>query len=524
LIKRYWHLTLIILFLVLVTGAFYLIYSLEEKINTGLDLSGGTQVILITEEESSEDSIKAAFTILKERIKKLKIVEPRVTMDESKRIIVQLPKVGNLEDILKVIINRGHLEFKIVKGVDIGLKYIEKEIEDTSNKEEEIKIESKESSIEKVEISTEEIEQTTSNILNKLNEKIGEENIEYEKISDTEFNLNLKKVDLQSTYMFIFQILMEESLEKETFERIEITKYDPIYGESIIINGHLKDIKPVGIHPQYPQIKNSVVLFLDKEVEESLKNLLKKNVGYTLSIVLDQIIKTVSNIDEQTIPTEDANLVQIPNIETLEEAEGIAIMLQTGSMPISFKIDRNVNITSTLGKDIINKSLIAISVGFILLFIFKLIYYRGFGLISIFSLILFLILLLSLIILTKAVFTISLISGLFLTVVIFLFSNIFIFEKVKEELYKGRAMITSIDFGFKNSIKDILYINVSIFIIATVIGYFGIEMVKRLSLPIIIGSILIIITLFIFTRSSLLLSSNIFKKHLLSPIFIKKVS
>ncbi len=158
-INRFWHITIIILFLVMVAGAFYLIYPPNEKIKTGLDLSGGIQIILSPEEEQSEDSIREAFLIIKDRIKRLKVVESRVTMDESKRILVQLPKIDNLESIISVIKNRGYLELKVVKGIDIGLKYIEKKEEESPKAEEEMKDKDKETIDGGVKISPEEIEQ-----------------------------------------------------------------------------------------------------------------------------------------------------------------------------------------------------------------------------------------------------------------------------------------------------------------------------------------------------------------------------
>lgn len=508
----------------MVAGAFYLIYPPDEKIKTGLDLSGGIQIILSPEEEQSEDSIREAFLIIKDRIKRLKVVESRVTMDESKRILVQLPKIDNLESIISVIKNRGYLEFKIVKGIDVGLKYIEKKEEEFSKAEEETKDKNKETTDEGVKISPEEIEQTTLRILDKLKEQLGEENIKYEKISDLEFNLKLKGANLQNTYIVILQLTMVEISESEIIERIEITKYDPIYGDAVAISGHLKDVKPIPAQRGYQEIKNSVILNLDKELQKRFKSLLEQNIGDDLSIVLDGAIRTITDISEETIPAEEANLIYIPNIETFEEAENITSMLQTGILPINFKIDNKIDVGPTLGEDIIYKSLITIYVGFALLLISMLIYYRGLGLVSVISLVLFLILLFSIVTLAKVMLTVYSFSGIFLAVGVYVFSNILIYEKVKEELKKGRSITTSIDFGFKNSLNDIFYINMSIFIITLVLNYFGTIQVKGLSLPVVIGSILTIIALLTFTRSSLLLSSGFLQKYLLKPFLRKNVN
>lgn len=501
-IKKYWHITIIILFLIFIAGVVYIIYPPFEKLKFGLDLSGGSQIILIPEDKVSEDFINKSFIIMKDRLSRLNLAEPRITMDESNRILVQLPKVENLNRVLNVIRNRGQLEFKIIEGVDIGLKYAEKE---------------------KIEISPEEVEQTTTNILDKLKEIVGEENIEYEKINDFEFNLRLKKIDIQRAYIAILQIIMQESAEKETFERIEFTKYDPVYGDKVEIGEHLKDAEPRSVHRQYPQIKNSVILFLDKEIEKKFRDLIEQNIGESLSVVLDGVIKSISAIDEETIPSEEVSTLYIPQIETFEEARNIATILQTGPMPVNFKVFENTNVGPTLGEDIIYKSLITISVSFLLLLIFILIYYRGPGLFSDIGFIFFSILLFSSMVLMKVVLTTFSICGIFMSITLFLFSNIYILEKIKDELKIGRAMIISVDFGFKNSLNDVLYINAAVFIISIMLNYMGTMQVRILSFPLIMGSILTIVTLFTFTRSSLLLSSNLFQKFRLIP-FLKRKS
>jgi protein-export membrane protein SecD len=526
LIKKYLHITIIILFLIFITGVAYIIYPPFEKLKFGLDLSGGSQITLIPEEKVSEDLINKSFIIMKDRLSKLNLSEHRITMDESNRILVQLPKVENLNGVLNVIRNRGQLEFKIIKGVDIGLKYIEKEKEDKAEETdntEKVEEKSEEPSKEKIKISPEEVEQTTTNILDQLKEIVGEENIEYEKISDVEFNLKLKKIDIQRAYIAVLQIIMQESEENETFERIEITKYDPVYGDKVEIGEHLKDAKPKYANRQYPQIKNSVILFLDNEIEKKFRDLIQQNIGESLSIVLDGVIKAISAIYEETIQPEEMSTLIIPGIETFEEAKNIATILQIGPMPVNFKILENTNVGPTLGKNTIYKYLITISVSFLLLLIFILIYYKGPGLFLDIGFILFLILLFSSMILMKIVITICSICGIFTSIALFLFSNIYILEKIKDELKIGRAMITSVDFGFKNSLNDVLYINAAVFIISTILNYMGTMQVKILSFPLIIGSILTIITLFTFTRSSLLLSSNLFQKFRLIP-FLKRKS
>jgi protein-export membrane protein SecD len=525
LIKKYWHITIIILFLIFIAGVVYIIYPPFEKLKFGLDLSGGSQITLIPEDRVSEDFIKESFMIMKDRLSKLNLAEPRITMDESNRILVQLPKLENLDGVLNVIRNRGKLEFKIIEGVDIGLKYIEKEKEDEAeetDKAEKTEEKSEEPSKERIEISPEEITQTTTNILDKLKEIVGEENIEYERINDVEFNLRLKKIDIQRAYMAILQIIMQESAEKETFERIEITKYDPVYGDKVEIGEHLKDAEPRSAHSQYPQIRNSVILFLDKEIEKKFRDLIEQNTGESLSIVLDGVIKSISAIDDETIPPEEVSTLYIPQIETFEEAKNIATILQTGPMPVNFKIFENTDVGPTLGKDIIYKSLITIAVSFLLLLIFILIYYRGPGLFSDIGFIFFLIPLFSSMVLMKVILTTSSICGIFMSIALFLFSNIYILEKIKDELKIGRAMITSVDFGFKNSLNDVLYINAAVFIISTMLNYTGTMRIRILSFPLIMGSILTIVTLFTFTRSGLLLSSNLFQKFRLIPFFKRK--
>ncbi len=118
------HITIIIIFIIIVGLSFYYIFrdSVGESIKLGLDLKGGTQIILKPVEQGTEEvtneALDKAQMIIMDRIDKLGISEPLVTRDYNKNLIIQLPGVSDRQRAIDVIGKTAQLEFKILQSID----------------------------------------------------------------------------------------------------------------------------------------------------------------------------------------------------------------------------------------------------------------------------------------------------------------------------------------------------------------------------------------------------------------------
>lgn len=118
------HITIIAIFIAIISVSLY--YILKEPINLGLDLKGGTQIILKPTERGGEEvttqSLDKAMLIIMDRIDKLGISEPLVTKDLSKNIVIQLPGVKDPDKAKEIIGKTAQLEFRLVTGTFISIK------------------------------------------------------------------------------------------------------------------------------------------------------------------------------------------------------------------------------------------------------------------------------------------------------------------------------------------------------------------------------------------------------------------
>ncbi|MDZ7838226.1 MAG: hypothetical protein U5N58_09875 [Actinomycetota bacterium] len=113
------HITIIVILAIIIGASLYYAYPFQSSIQLGLDLKGGTQLILKPvqqdSEEVTEESLDQAMFIIRERIDALGISEPLITRDYSENIVVQLPGVSDPDRAIEVIGKTAQLEFRIVE-------------------------------------------------------------------------------------------------------------------------------------------------------------------------------------------------------------------------------------------------------------------------------------------------------------------------------------------------------------------------------------------------------------------------
>ena len=170
-----------------------------------------------------------------------------------------------------------------------------------------------------------------------------------------------------------------------------------------------------------------------------------------------------------------AGYIEGENI-TFDRARTLSIQLESGSLPVALDLVRESTVDSLLGKESLKASLKAGLVGFGLILVFMIVYYRIPGLVAASSLMIYAAILLSLFKMLPVTLTLSGLAGLILSIGMAVDANILIFERLKEELRTGRSLISSIDIGFRRSWPAIRDSNISTFITCGILFYFGREL------------------------------------------------
>jgi len=278
-------------------------------------------------------------------------------------------------------------------------------------------------------------------------------------------------------------------------------------GQTLLTGAHLKNAKA-----SFDRFgRANVVLEFDEEGARLFEQATMRNVGKVLAITLDgQEIS--APVVEEPIPSGEASIV---GQFSVEEAQQLALLLRSGALPVEVKILENRSVGPTLGKDSINRGLKAGLVGLLLILVFMVVFYKGFGLIADLSLGICLLLVMGGLAILNATLTLPGIGGIILTIGMAVDANILIFERIKEELKMDKTFRASIEAGFSKAFRTILDANVTTLIAAIALLYFGSGPIRGFAVTLSIGIAVSMFTAIIVTKLILELMGQRFKKNAL---------
>ena len=208
-----------------------------------------------------------------------------------------------------------------------------------------------------------------------------------------------------------------------------------------------------------------------------------KNVGKLMAVVLDDQIQSVATIQQRLFRD-----VQISGSFTAEEANQLALVLKSGALPIKIKTEAERAIGPTLGADAIRSGAIAAVVGIGLVFLMLFFYYGlWFGLVGALGLLFSSVVILGMLAGFGATLTLPGIAGLVLTIGAAVDGNVISFERIKEEMHKGKGIKNSINAGYQHSTAAILDVNASHLLSALALYNYSTGPVKGFAVTLIIG-------------------------------------
>jgi SecD/SecF fusion protein len=223
------------------------------------------------------------------------------------------------------------------------------------------------------------------------------------------------------------------------------------------------------------------------------------------AVVLDGQVITAPSIDYTKYPEGiDATTgSQISGGFTITSAQELAQELQSGALPIKLQLISNSQVSATLGKTALNQGLVAGLVGFAIVCLFLLLFYRVLGAIAIGGLVIYGIYFFALIKLIPITLTLPGIAGLILTIGVAADANIVIFERVKEEIRGGRSIISGIATGYKRGFEAIVDANVVTFMTAFILFALATAEVKGFAFTLGIGTLVSLFTAVLATQAAL---------------------
>jgi SecD/SecF fusion protein len=223
------------------------------------------------------------------------------------------------------------------------------------------------------------------------------------------------------------------------------------------------------------------------------------------AIVLDREIKSFPSIDFDQYPDGISGNTgaQITGLDSLGEAKDLALVLQTGALPVEFRTIERTDVSATLGQDSLDQAKKAAFVGLLVVALFLLLVYRFLGLVAVIGLGIYAAFLYAAILILNVTLTLPGFAGLILTIGVAADANVVVFERIKEEVRAGKSVRAGIAAGYGKGFHTIVDANVVTLITAFVLFAVATAGVKGFALMLIIGTLLSLVTAVAATRAML---------------------
>ena len=228
------------------------------------------------------------------------------------------------------------------------------------------------------------------------------------------------------------------------------------------------------------------------------------NMNRPIATILDHRVQLVATINGRI---EDSG--QITGSFTQDEASDLALILEAGALPASITYIEERTVGPSLGADSIRHGMYASLTSLIVVLIFMVVYYRSAGVNAVIALLLNLLILLAALAYFSAVLTLPGIAGVILTIGMGVDSNVLIFERIREELRGGKSPVSAVDLGFKRAFLTIIDTHVTTVVSAVFLFLFGTGPIKGFAVSLTIGLVANLFT-------SVYVSRLIFDWHLSS--------
>ncbi|QAR31322.1 protein translocase subunit SecD [Ornithobacterium rhinotracheale] len=431
--------------------------------------------------EYVEAKVSTAYQVIRARIDQFGVTQPVVQQVGEKgsgRILVELPGIKDTDRVKKLLQSTAKLEFWEAVRLD---ENIHNYFVSLSQKLEAAQIENGKDSLQSV----------RNSLISKM-APAGESNsIYYVKVQDTAaVNKALKnpiaKTLLPASMRYFRFLWGNKATETAAKEYIL-----PLYA----IRGNAKNlplldggvVTEARAERQTQTFANNVAVSMQMNSKGSQEwfEITKKFKGQPIAVVLDDLVYTAPNINEPI----SGGRSQITGHFTMNEAKDLASVLAAGSLPASAKIIQVDVVGPSLGKESIHNGLVSFAIALLVVFIYMIFFYNGAGFISVIGLLANILFLMGILVSFGAVLTLPGIAGIVLTMGMAVDANVIIYERVKEELSKGKGLKQALGdaYTWKGAYSAIIDANLTTLITAIVLFFFGDGPIKGFAVTLIIG-------------------------------------
>jgi preprotein translocase subunit SecD len=491
------------------------------------DYGSSNSDIIVALEDEAEDAINRVLEILVNRVDQFGVAEPTIQKQGDQRIIVELAGVQDSERARTLLESTALLEFFIVKDINTTNQLMVS-IDQVLKGDASISAVTKTASKDQLNDSQESDDQTVS-----VSELFGE-------TEDSEASSDSAVVDENIFAERPFSAMLrnlgqtigvpEKNIYavKKILERPEVQEKLATVGgkflfshkaeEYPLVDGTLETMYSLFLVEDAAELTGGVVeeakanlgpqgstsagqpivnLTMNSDGARKWSIVTGSNVGRQVALVLDKKVHMAPNIREKI----SGGSTLIEGFADINEAKDIAIVLRAGALPAPVDIIQEKVIGPSLGADSVRSGTLSVIIGLGLVLVFMLIYYRFAGLIADFALIWNIVLVLAVLASLQATLTLPGIAGLILTVGMSIDANVIIFERIREELRKGKTPKAAVSSGYDRALTTIIDANMTTAIAALVLWQFGTGPIKGFATVLFWGILISMFTAIFVTRT-----------------------
>jgi protein-export membrane protein SecD len=318
--------------------------------------------------------------------------------------------------------------------------------------------------------------------------------------------LEFKLVDAAALSALEAQEALLANISASGTASVSVNQESSTVGEAYVDTGltgrYLKSAQLQFASGQGGQLANEpiVAITFNDEGADLFAEITKTNVGKQLAIFLDGELLSAPRINETIV----GGTAVISGSFTAESAKALAENLNFGALPLPIELSSTQTIDATLGAGVVSQSLTAGVVGFALISLFMVLWYRVSGLIAGVALLFYITASLTIFLLVPVTLTAAGLAGLVLSLGMAVDANVLIFERMKEEYRAGRTSREAATEGFSRAWSAIWDSNITGLISATILFWFGTSLIKGFALVLGIGIIISMLSAITFTRTLLI--------------------
>ena len=456
------NLIVLALVVVLLGVAAYFIFINEpvtKSTQLGLDLQGGVSAQLQGSQPGggkvTREEIQQAADLIRQRIDRLGVAEPDVRVQSEDQIVVQIPGVKNPEEVIRIIGSTAQLGFYQVLAAD--------------------------------------------------------------------YQPNTPDDEIATTKKDITQTLKEDDAYKEGKTKILFEESPPINGKSgTDVNGYIvhknpdmtgDSLKQNGANVEFDQTSGKRIVSLEltpeggRQMAELTQNMLADAAASgepaLLGIALDQDMQSAPQVQEPLGQNISISNDGLPEGLPEDEAKQLETVLNTGALPVTMKVISETTVGPTLGFSSLQSGLLASLVGFALVLLLLLVIYRALGVVADLALLIYAFLLWGLVVIIPITVTLPGIAGIVLSIGVAADANVVIFERIKEEVRRGKTPRSAIQAGYDKGFRAILDGNITTLITAFILFALSSGSVRGFAVLLALGVVLSMFTAIVITRALL---------------------